>query len=72
MRVCPESERRGRQPNLSGVSGTNASPFVIMYRKDRVPPMTHMLNAIILISIYPRAVCIVISIDSHAVGGQIC
>ncbi|KAJ5737995.1 hypothetical protein N7493_001150 [Penicillium malachiteum] len=37
--------------NLFGGSGTNASPFVIMYRNDGVAPLAHIMNAVILISV---------------------
>ncbi|KAJ5539299.1 hypothetical protein N7513_007631 [Penicillium frequentans] len=37
--------------NLFGASGTNASPFVIMYRNAGVQPLAHIMNAVILISV---------------------
>lgn len=37
--------------NLFGSSGTNASPFVIMYRNAGVQPLAHIMNAVILISV---------------------
>ncbi|KAK7430662.1 hypothetical protein QQZ08_002705 [Neonectria magnoliae] len=38
-------------PNLFGGSGTNASPFVIMYKNCGVMPLAHMMNAVIFISV---------------------
>ena len=40
-----------KDTNLFGGSGTNASPFVIMYRNDGVAPLAHIMNAVILISV---------------------
>lgn len=37
--------------NLFGASGTNASPFVIMFRNCGVQPLAHIMNAVILISV---------------------
>ncbi|KAH7123215.1 arginine permease [Dactylonectria estremocensis] len=38
-------------PNLFGGGGTNASPFVIMYRNCGVMPLAHIMNAVIFISV---------------------
>ena len=38
-------------PDLFGGEGTNASPFVIAYREAGIPPLAHMMNAIIFISV---------------------
>ncbi|KAL6407221.1 Amino acid/polyamine transporter I [Ilyonectria robusta] len=40
-----------KDPNLFGGSGTNASPFVIMYRNCGVMPLAHIMNAVIFISV---------------------
>jgi amino acid transporter len=45
INVSPED------PNLFGGSGTNASPFVIMYHNCGVMPLAHMMNAVIFISV---------------------
>ncbi|KAH7010269.1 amino acid transporter [Ilyonectria destructans] len=45
INVSPED------PNLFGGSGTNASPFVIMYRNCGVMPLAHIMNAVIFISV---------------------
>ncbi|KAF7558281.1 hypothetical protein G7Z17_g68 [Cylindrodendrum hubeiense] len=45
INVSPED------PNLFGGSGTNASPFVIMYRNCGVAPLAHIMNAVIFISV---------------------
>lgn len=37
--------------DIFGGSGTNASPFVIMYRQAGVQPLAHMMNAVIFISV---------------------
>ncbi|KAJ5594912.1 uncharacterized protein N7459_001120 [Penicillium hispanicum] len=37
--------------DLFGGSGTNASPFVIMFRNDGVVPLAHIMNAVILVSV---------------------
>jgi yeast amino acid transporter len=38
-------------PDIFGEGGTNASPFVIMYRDGGVPALAHMMNAVIFISV---------------------
>ncbi|KAF2262770.1 amino acid transporter [Lojkania enalia] len=38
-------------PNIFGQDGTNASPFVIAYREAGLPPLAHMMNAVIFISV---------------------
>lgn len=38
-------------PNLFG-SGTNASPFVLAYRNSGLVPMAHIMNAVILLSVF--------------------
>ncbi|KAJ5761750.1 uncharacterized protein N7511_005132 [Penicillium nucicola] len=45
INVSPKDE------NLFGGSGTNASPFVIMYRNAGVAPLAHIMNAVILVSV---------------------
>lgn len=40
-----------KNPDLFGGSGTNASPFVIAYRDAGLPPLAHMMNAVIFISV---------------------
>jgi amino acid transporter len=45
VNVSPKDE------NLFGGSGTNASPFVIMYRNSGVAPLAHIMNAVILVSV---------------------
>jgi amino acid transporter len=37
--------------DIFGGTGTNASPFVIMYRQAGVQPLAHMMNAVIFISV---------------------
>ncbi len=37
--------------NIFGAEGTNASPFVIMYRQAGVQPLAHIMNAVIFISV---------------------
>jgi amino acid transporter len=37
--------------DIFGGSGTNASPFVIMYRQAGVMPLAHIMNAVIFISV---------------------
>ncbi|KAF1974773.1 hypothetical protein BU23DRAFT_567163 [Bimuria novae-zelandiae CBS 107.79] len=41
--------------DLFGASGTNASPFVIVYREAGLPALAHMMNAIILTSSPPSS-----------------
>jgi yeast amino acid transporter len=36
---------------IFGAGGTNASPFVIAYREAGLPPLAHMMNAVIFISV---------------------
>ncbi|KAF2730789.1 hypothetical protein EJ04DRAFT_29805 [Polyplosphaeria fusca] len=43
--VDPENE------NLFGAGGTNASPFVIAYREAGLPPLAHIMNAVIFVSV---------------------
>ena len=45
INVSPTNE------DIFGGSGTNASPFVIMYRQAGVQPLAHMMNAVIFISV---------------------
>ena len=45
INVSPENK------NIFGGDGTNASPFVIMYREGGVEPMAHIMNAVIFISV---------------------
>ncbi|KAF1959784.1 hypothetical protein CC80DRAFT_439841 [Byssothecium circinans] len=40
-----------KNPNIFGGSGTNASPFVIAYREAGLPPLAHIMNAVIFISV---------------------
>ncbi|VUC26860.1 unnamed protein product [Clonostachys rosea] len=40
-----------KDSNLFGSSGTNASPFVIMYQNCGVEPLAHIMNAVIFISV---------------------
>lgn len=44
INVSPTNE------DIFGGSGTNASPFVIMFRQAGVQPLAHMMNAVIFIS----------------------
>lgn len=37
--------------DIFGQSGTNANPFVIMYREAGLPPLAHLMNAVIFISV---------------------
>lgn len=37
--------------DIFGQSGTNASPFVIAYREAGLPPLAHMMNAVIFVSV---------------------
>lgn len=37
--------------DIFGGSGTNASPFVIMYRNAKLPGLAHVMNAVIFISV---------------------
>jgi len=38
-------------PDIFGQEGSNASPFVIAYKQAGLPPLTHMMNAVIFISV---------------------
>ncbi|KAF2645122.1 hypothetical protein P280DRAFT_487584 [Massarina eburnea CBS 473.64] len=38
-------------PNIFGGTGTNASPFVIAYREAGLPPLAHIMNAVIFVSV---------------------
>ncbi|CAK7224235.1 hypothetical protein SEUCBS140593_005506 [Sporothrix eucalyptigena] len=40
-----------KDPNLFGAFGTNASPFVVMFRNDGVDALAHIMNAIIFVSV---------------------
>lgn len=40
-----------QNPDIFGGEGTNASPFVIAYREAGLPPLAHMMNAVIFISV---------------------
>ncbi|KAF2111641.1 amino acid transporter [Lophiotrema nucula] len=40
-----------KNENLFGAGGINASPFVIAYREAGLPPLAHMMNAVIFISV---------------------
>jgi yeast amino acid transporter len=45
INVDPKNE------DIFGGTGTNASPFVIMFRQAGVQPLAHMMNAVIFISV---------------------
>lgn len=40
-----------KNPDIFGQSGTNASPFVIAYREAGLPPLAHMMNVVIFVSV---------------------